>query len=135
MSLPGAHARDACPPRDFTSDFATPCRYKEIVPTALTPAATINGELVWESMDILNRLEREFTERPLLPAEPELRSEAEEAMAEAEALGGAGFKCGAACVAEGLRLRWKHSAGLLNLMQRVACCLCSRQQAPPGTFS
>ena len=68
-------------------------RYKEIVPTALTPAATVNGELVWDSMDILNRLEREFTERPLLPAEPELQDEAGEIMAEAEALGGAGFKC------------------------------------------
>jgi len=27
--------------------------YKEMVPTALTPAARINGELVWESMEIL----------------------------------------------------------------------------------
>ena len=75
--------------------YRKPDWYKEIVPTALTPAATINGELVWESMDILNRLEREFTERPLLPAEPELRADAEAAMAEAEALGGAGFKCAA----------------------------------------
>lgn len=30
-----------------------PAWYKEIIPTALTPAARINGELVWESMDIL----------------------------------------------------------------------------------
>ena len=65
MRLVGAHA-------GLYGVCAVP-RYKEIVPTALTPAATINGELVWESMDILNRLEREFTERPLLPAEPELQ--------------------------------------------------------------
>lgn len=32
---------------------AKPAWYKEIVPTELTPAARINGELVWESMDIL----------------------------------------------------------------------------------
>ncbi len=30
-----------------------PAWYKDIVPTALTPAARINGELVYESMDIL----------------------------------------------------------------------------------
>lgn len=30
-----------------------PAWYKEIIPTALTPAARINGELCWESMDIL----------------------------------------------------------------------------------
>jgi hypothetical protein len=64
-----------------------------MVPTALTPAARINGELVWESMDILNRLEREFTERPLLPEAPAHRAEAEEVTKAAEPLAAAGFKC------------------------------------------
>lgn len=68
------------------------CRYKEMVPTALTPSARINGELVWESMDILSRLEREFSERPLLPDSAEVKAEADAVMADAEALGGAGFK-------------------------------------------
>ena len=71
------------------------CRYKEMVPTMLTPAAKINGELVWESMDILRRLEREFTERPLLPADAHLAAEAEEVIADAEPLSAAGFKWGA----------------------------------------
>ncbi|CAL8470974.1 g10516 [Coccomyxa elongata] len=70
---------------------AKPAWYKEIVPTELTPAAKINGELVWESMDILQRLEREFTEIPLLPSDS-LRDEAEAVMGKAETLSGAGFR-------------------------------------------
>ena len=31
----------------------TPHWYKDIVPTELTPAAIVNGELVYESLDIL----------------------------------------------------------------------------------
>ena len=39
---------------------AKPAWYREIVPTELTPAARINGELVWESMDILQVISLSF---------------------------------------------------------------------------
>lgn len=109
--------------------------YSEMVPTELTPAARINGELVYESLDILKvhpklpcddsscslnpfpqylltdkchailsliiwlraclamqRLEKEFPETPLMPADSGLRQETEELLSEAESLSGPGFR-------------------------------------------
>lgn len=45
--------------------------YTDRVPTTLVPAAKIEGELVYESKDILLALEERFPEIPLLPADPE----------------------------------------------------------------
>jgi hypothetical protein len=42
---------------------------------------------------VLQRLEREFTEFPLLPSDAALREEAEAVMGASETLGGAGFRC------------------------------------------
>lgn len=54
--------------------------YKSMVPTALVPAAQINGELVYESKEILLKLEASFPERPLLPVDEAGRATAMELM-------------------------------------------------------
>ncbi|CAK0782457.1 hypothetical protein CVIRNUC_005697 [Coccomyxa viridis] len=66
--------------------------YKDIVPTELTPAAIVNGNLVYESLDILKKLEAEFPEQQLLPEDAALRDEAEKLMSQAEEFSTAGFK-------------------------------------------
>ena len=48
--------------------------YKDMVPTGRVPAVKIEGELVYESKDILLALEQKFDGFPLLPKEPEKRS-------------------------------------------------------------
>ncbi|MEM1168822.1 MAG: glutathione S-transferase family protein [Cyanobacteria bacterium P01_H01_bin.35] len=48
--------------------------YKDMVPTGLVPAVKIEGELIYESKDILLALEQKFDSFPLLPKEPEERS-------------------------------------------------------------
>lgn len=51
--------------------------YVELVPTTLMPAVRINGQVMWESKDILTALEDQFPDYPsLLPSEPALRKEA-----------------------------------------------------------
>ncbi|WNZ27056.1 glutathione S-transferase [Leptolyngbya sp. NK1-12] len=44
--------------------------YTDLVPTALVPAAKIEGKLVYESKDILLALEERFSTLPLLPDDP-----------------------------------------------------------------
>jgi len=44
--------------------------YTDLVPSTLVPAAKIEGELVYESKDILLDLEARFSDSPLLPADP-----------------------------------------------------------------
>lgn len=44
--------------------------YLDLVPTALVPAAKIDGNLVYESKNILLALEDRFPEPPLLPTDP-----------------------------------------------------------------
>lgn len=48
--------------------------YKDMVPTGLVPAVKIEGELVYESKNILLALENKFDRLPLLPKEPQERS-------------------------------------------------------------
>ncbi|MGK7922104.1 MAG: glutathione S-transferase family protein [Trichodesmium sp.] len=48
--------------------------YMDMVPTGLVPAVKIEGELVYESKDILLALEQKFDSCPLLPREPQERS-------------------------------------------------------------
>ncbi len=48
--------------------------YKDMVPTGLVPAVKIEGELIYESKDILLALENKFDSFPLLPKEPQERS-------------------------------------------------------------
>ena len=45
--------------------------YKEMVPTTLVPAIKLadSGDVVWESRDIMERLEREFPSKPLMATE------------------------------------------------------------------
>ncbi|NEQ36858.1 MAG: glutathione S-transferase [Okeania sp. SIO3I5] len=45
--------------------------YTDMVPTGLVPAVKIEGELVYESKDILLALENKFDSFPLLPREPQ----------------------------------------------------------------
>jgi len=47
--------------------FDKPEWYKELVPTAQTPAALINGKVVWESSRILDEIEEAFPEPSLKP--------------------------------------------------------------------
>ncbi len=44
--------------------------YTDLVPTTLVPGAKIEGELVYESKDILLALEARFPDPPLLPTDP-----------------------------------------------------------------
>lgn len=44
--------------------------YTDLVPTALVPAAKVEGKLIYESKDILLTLEERFSTPPLLPIDP-----------------------------------------------------------------
>ena len=74
-----------------------PVWYEDAVPTSQTPSAVVGGEIVWESLDILLKIEDEgFAERSLLPADP---ADRERIIAEVRAfdspdgpgVGGAGY--------------------------------------------
>jgi len=69
-----------------------PVWFKQMVPTALVPAATIDGELVWESLDILIKLEEAFPTPALLPPPGAERERVLELVSSAEAVGGAGYR-------------------------------------------
>lgn len=58
--------------------------YTDLVPTTLVPAAKIEGELVYESKDILLALEERFPDSPLLPSDPEENAIAKQLIEEAE---------------------------------------------------
>jgi glutathione S-transferase len=60
--------------------------YLDMVPTGLVPAAKIEGELIYESKDILLALEEKFSPS-LLPSESTLNNAATEAIAECETNG------------------------------------------------
>lgn len=51
--------------------------YFKIHPHGLVPAIVHDGEIVWESSDILRYLEEKYPEPPLIPADEELRIEME----------------------------------------------------------
>ncbi len=61
--------------------------YLDLVPTALVPAAKIDGNLVYESKDILLALEARFPEPPLLPTDPVERAVALQWVEESETNG------------------------------------------------
>lgn len=61
--------------------------YTELVPSALVPAAKIEGELVYESKGILLALEARFSDSPLLPADPEENAIARQLVEDAETNG------------------------------------------------
>lgn len=58
--------------------------YTDLVPTTLVPAAKIEGNLVYESKDILLALEERFKEHPLLPKKPEENAIARQWIEDAE---------------------------------------------------
>ncbi len=68
--------------------------YLDLVPTALVPAAKIDGNLVYESKDILLALEQRFPETPLLPDDPTENAIARQWVEDAETNGfkEAGYK-------------------------------------------
>lgn len=61
--------------------------YIDMVPTALVPAAKIEGQLVYESKDILLALEERFPAPPLLPDDPEENAVARRWIDESETSG------------------------------------------------
>ncbi|WP_416668853.1 glutathione S-transferase family protein [Egbenema bharatensis] len=61
--------------------------YTDLVPTALVPAAKIEGQLVYESKDILLALEERFPDPPLLPTDPEENAVARRWIEESETSG------------------------------------------------
>ncbi|MBD1843411.1 glutathione S-transferase N-terminal domain-containing protein [Cyanobacteria bacterium FACHB-63] len=61
--------------------------YTDLVPTTLVPAAKIEGELVYESKDILLALEERFPETSLLPADAEENAIARQLIEDAETNG------------------------------------------------
>lgn len=61
--------------------------YTDLVPTTLVPAAKIEGELVYESKDILLALEKRFSSPPLLPDDPEENAVARQLVEDAETNG------------------------------------------------
>ncbi|MBW4580314.1 MAG: glutathione S-transferase N-terminal domain-containing protein [Tildeniella nuda ZEHNDER 1965/U140] len=61
--------------------------YLDLVPTALVPAAKINGNLIYESKDILLALEERFPETSLLPQDPAENAIARQWVEEAETNG------------------------------------------------
>ncbi|MHC5726794.1 MAG: glutathione S-transferase family protein, partial [Nostoc sp.] len=61
--------------------------YTDIVPTTLVPAAKIEGNLVYESKDILLALEERFPHPALLPENPEENAVARQLVEEAETNG------------------------------------------------
>ncbi|MGL5832005.1 MAG: glutathione S-transferase family protein [Waterburya sp.] len=78
---------------EFIALDSKPQWYLDIVPTGLVPAAKINGEIIYESQDILLALEDQFSPS-LLPAESILNEAAKEAIAlcETKSLIQAGYK-------------------------------------------
>lgn len=56
---------------EFIDLINKPKWYTDLVPTTLVPAVKIEGNLVYESKDILLALEEQFSEPPLLPENPE----------------------------------------------------------------
>ncbi|GAA6616884.1 glutathione S-transferase family protein [Scytonema sp. NUACC26] len=68
--------------------------YTDLVPTAQVPAAKIEGELVYESKNILLALEARFGDSPLLPSDPQENAIARQFVEDAETNGfmGIGFK-------------------------------------------
>lgn len=58
--------------------------YTDLVPSTQVPAAKIEGELVYQSKDILLALEAQFSYPPLLPIEPEEKAIALGLIADAE---------------------------------------------------
>ncbi|MCG6138414.1 MAG: glutathione S-transferase family protein [Nostoc sp. LLA-1] len=58
--------------------------YTDLVPTTLVPGAKIEGELVYESKDILLALEAKFPSPALLPENPEENAVARQLLEEAE---------------------------------------------------
>ncbi|MFB2837003.1 glutathione S-transferase family protein [Floridanema evergladense] len=61
--------------------------YTDLVPTTLVPAVKIEGNLVYESKDILLALEERFKEHPLLPENPEENAIARQWIEDAETSG------------------------------------------------
>ncbi|MFB2880977.1 glutathione S-transferase family protein [Floridanema aerugineum] len=61
--------------------------YTDLVPTTLVPAAKIEGNLVYESKDILLALEERFKDKPLLPENPEENAIAKQWIEDAETSG------------------------------------------------
>lgn len=61
--------------------------YTDLVPTKLVPAAKIEGELVYESKNILLALEARFSDSPLLPAAPQENAIARQLVEDAETNG------------------------------------------------
>ncbi|GAX45409.1 glutathione S-transferase-like protein [Tolypothrix sp. NIES-4075] len=61
--------------------------YTDLVPTTLVPAAKIEGELVYESKDILLALEKRFSSPSLLPEDAEENAVARELIESAETNG------------------------------------------------
>ncbi len=61
--------------------------YTDLVPTTLVPAAKIEGELVYESKDILLALEKRFSSPSLLPEDSEENAVARELIESAETNG------------------------------------------------
>jgi glutathione S-transferase len=68
---------------EFIDLGSKPQWYLDIVPTGLVPAAKIEGELIYESKDILLALEEKFSPS-LLPSESSLNKAATEAIAECD---------------------------------------------------
>ena len=71
---------------EFIDLSSKPQWYLELVPTGLVPAAKIEGELIYESKDILLALEDKFLPS-LLPSESTLNQAAHEAIADYESIG------------------------------------------------
>lgn len=61
--------------------------YTDLVPSTLVPAAKIEGELVYESKDILLALEARFSDSPLLPADPQENAIARQLVEDAQTNG------------------------------------------------
>jgi glutathione S-transferase len=61
--------------------------YTDLVPTTLVPAAKIEGNLVYESKDILLALEEKFPHPALLPENPEENAVARQLVEEVETNG------------------------------------------------
>ncbi len=78
----------------FTAEFIDlsnkPKWYTDLVPTALVPAVKLEGQLIYESKDILLALEAQFPDPPLLPTDPEENAVARQLIEEAETKGLAG---------------------------------------------
>jgi len=73
---------------------AKPEWYLEMVPTGMVPAARIDGDLVYESADILAKLEAAYPSPPLLPASDDPLAERAKELLDAcdnAGIGGAGY--------------------------------------------